>query len=659
MGEDLLGTAAGFALFALIVVIPGYVLGWSTDALDFRRGSMAYRLALSLAFSVSVCPIVTFLLARTGSFVPVWTVYGAAWIGFLAIGRGNVIAVLRRPWVVPLALLWLAVAYGGMMDLIVDGGLARSTLFNDYAKHVSVTDAITRTGVPPANPSLYPGEPITLFYYYLWFLLCSLADQLGGGVVGPRQAVYAGTLWGGFAFAAVYLVYVRRFAAGLGQKPAYGIALLLLLVTGLDLLPTIGFGVLAASTGLGPGIQPDLEWWNEQVSGWLTALLWVPHHMAALVACLTGFLLVLPTDKGRRQAVLAAFAFASAAGMSVWVTLAAAAGYGAWMAVRLLAGRGAEVLLLAAVGALALIVASPFLLDTMLANRMDGAPVAFAVRGFWPLTRAVEWYGVDLGCGGVCKLALLPINYGLELGFFALVIPLYWRWRAGRGGLGADEILVVVLAAASLVVATFMGSAIHNNDLAWRGFMFAQFALLLWAVPVTRALFAGDLRRPVSALLMGSLVVGLLGTAAAYARSRVWPLVGRELVLRETYSWIERNTPGHWIVQHNPAVDGEFRHLLYLHRQVAVADRHFGWLYGVDQALFRSVYDPVAALFEGDPAVADVIATCERFSIDLLVAKAADPAWQNRGGWVWAARPVFATPTTRVIRVSALRALAP
>ncbi len=90
-----------------------------------------------------------------------------------------------------------------------------------------------------------------------------------------------------------------------------------------------------------------------------------------------------------------------------------------------------------------------------------------------------------------------------------------------------------------------------------------------------------------------------------------------------------------------------------------MADRHFGWLYGVDQALFRSVYDPVAALFEGDVGIAGAVATAERFSIDLLVAKAADPAWRNRGGWVWAARPLFATPTTRVIKVSELRALLP
>jgi hypothetical protein len=659
MGEDLAGTALGFALFPLVIVIPGYVVGWSTDALDFRQGSMAYRLALSLAFSVCVCPIATYLLARAGSFVPVWTVYGAACMGFLAIARGDVIAMLRRPWVVPLALLWMIVAYGGMMDVATDGGLAMPTLLADYAKHVSVTDAVTRTGVPPANPALYPGAPITLFYYYLWFLLCSLVDQLGGAVVGPRQAVYAGTLWGGFAFAAVYLVYARRFAAALGQRPAHGIALLLLLVTGLDLLPNVGFGILAATSGLGPGIQPDLEWWNEQVSGWLVALLWVPHHVAALVACLTGFLLVLPATKSRRQAVLAAFAFASAAGMSVWVTLTAAAGYAAWMGVRFISGRRAEVLLLAGVGTLALVLASPFLVDILLANRMDGVPVAFSVREFWPLTRSMEWYGVDLGCGEVCKLALLPLNYGLELGYFALVIPLYWRWRARRGGLGTEETLILVLATSSVVVSTFVGAAIHNNDLAWRGFMFAQIALLLWAVPVTRTLFAGGMGRPVSALMTAFLVIGLLGTAAGYARARIWPLDGQRLVLRETYSWVRRNTPGHWIVQHNPAIDGEFLHPLYLHRQVAVADRHFGWLYGVDQTLFHAVYDPVAALFERNASVADVVATCERFSIDLLVAKAADPAWQNRGGWVWTGRPVFATPTTRVIEVSELRALAP
>jgi hypothetical protein len=42
---------------------------------------------------------------------------------------------------------------------------------------------------------------------------------------------------------------------------------------------------------------PTIEWWNpEQVTAWFTAALWVPHHVAALIACLMGFLLlwVLP-----------------------------------------------------------------------------------------------------------------------------------------------------------------------------------------------------------------------------------------------------------------------------------------------------------------------------------------------------------------------------
>ena len=575
MGDDLIGTAVGLVLFPLIMVIPGYVAGWSSNVLDFRGETPVFRLALALALSVAVCPVFVYLLARTGSFIPVWGALGAVGLAFLAVaGKGGVPAgigaLLRRRWVVPLALLWVAAAYLDVADFIVDGTLSRSILINDYAKHVAVTDAITRTGLPPANPSLYPGEPITLFYYYFWFLLCSLVDQMGGALVGPRHAVYAGTIWGGFAFAAAYLVLVRRFALVDGVRPAYGIALLLLLVTGLDLVPNIGFGVFMAKTGLGPGIQPDLEWWNEQVSAWPTALLWVPHHVGALTACLIGFLAVLPCGCGPRNSAVAAAAFASAAGMSVWVTLAAAAGYAVWMAVRLIDGRRAEVLVLAGVGALALLLAAPFLIDTVQANRMEGTPFALAVREFWPLTRSVEWYGVDLGCGGVCKFILLPVNYGLELGFFAVTAFVFWSRRAGRGPLADEERLFLVLALAGLMVATFVRASIHNNDLAWRGFMFAQVALTLWAVPVTRRFLEGGMQRGLAALLAACLALGLLGTAAAYARTRIWPYDAGEFTLRRTYEWIHANTPRHWIVQHNPAIDGEFQHPMYLHRQVAV-----------------------------------------------------------------------------------------
>ena len=67
--------------------------------------------------------------------------------------------------------------------------------------------------------------------------------------------------------------------AGGGAWPA--------VVTGLDILPVLVKALLHMPT------DGDMEWWSAaQVSSWMDSLLWVPHHIAGLVCCLLGFLLV-------------------------------------------------------------------------------------------------------------------------------------------------------------------------------------------------------------------------------------------------------------------------------------------------------------------------------------------------------------------------------
>ncbi len=61
----------------------------------------------------------------------------------------------------------------------------------------------------------------------------------------------------------------------------------MLCVTGLDLLPVTYLG-FAKHFWLS-----DMEWWNEpQITSWMGSLLWVPHHVGALLACFVGFLLL-------------------------------------------------------------------------------------------------------------------------------------------------------------------------------------------------------------------------------------------------------------------------------------------------------------------------------------------------------------------------------
>ena len=110
-------------------------------------------------------------------------------------------------------------------------------------------------------------------------------------------------------------------------------------VTGLDLLPT---AILKFGTRNSVPL-PDMEWWDPvQVSSWLDAFIWVPHHVASLVSCLAAFLFIWKTTDSatRRQRVLllslGAIGFASAAGLSVLVTFAFAVFVISWIGFLLL-----------------------------------------------------------------------------------------------------------------------------------------------------------------------------------------------------------------------------------------------------------------------------------------------------------------------------------
>ncbi len=690
---DLTSTAAAFVLFPLFVVVPGFVIGRLTGAAAFREQSLPWQILLAALFSIAVCPILTYLLARTGSFFPVWAAYGLIWLLFLGLATeiglaraGRAAAgVLRRRWAICAILLWLVIGYLMLADIELDGGLSLSMLVHDYLKHVAITDAISRTGVPPANPSLYPGAPLDLFYYYLWFLLCSLVDRLGGSLIGPIQAVHAGALWTGLILMATLFVFVRHMAIGGGKTlipPRYGLALFLLLVTGLDILPLAALGFLHAWAGSGPGIPADLQWWNEQISAWTGAMLWVPHHIAALVACLTGFLVLrhLAARPWRLRdlpaAAVAGLAFASAAGMSVWVTLVAAACFALWCGFVLAAGRRNEILPHLVAGAVALVAAFPFLLDLAGAHRLDLAPLRFAVREFWPLTKSLQWFGAGVDCGAGCLLLLLPVNYALELGFFLLAVPYYWRARLKRGKLTADELLFLTLTGVSVLICTFLRADIYNNDLAWRGFMFAQFFMLLWSLPVAAAVLSpllkgGAARPPPSetgnglpwtapgragrTILAAAIVLGLLATTAEMLRLRLRPAEEQVLALRRIYEWIDENTPRTAVVQHNPGRKVDLFHALYGHRQTAVSDELYGILYGVGGELFDTVHVPVLGIFQASADLPRVLGVCERFGIDFLVVKATDPIWDDPSAWASSAVPIHENTYARVFSVKDLR----
>jgi len=74
MLEDLAGALRAIALFPIFVVAPGYVAAF-LDVFGFRSRSLSFHLALSLVLSISLCPILAYMIGRFVSMAVVWALY--------------------------------------------------------------------------------------------------------------------------------------------------------------------------------------------------------------------------------------------------------------------------------------------------------------------------------------------------------------------------------------------------------------------------------------------------------------------------------------------------------------------------------------------------------------------------------------------------------
>src|SRR5205085_1172931 len=81
-------------------------------------------------------------------------------------------------------------------------------------------------------------------------------------------------------------------------------------------VPTLIYD-LVRSIQSGFGLSRSVEQWNDQVTGFLAMMLWVPHHVGSAVAGLAAMMLL---RRGRFiSALIAGACLASACGMSTYV----------------------------------------------------------------------------------------------------------------------------------------------------------------------------------------------------------------------------------------------------------------------------------------------------------------------------------------------------
>ena len=677
---DLAAASIAFALFALFIVIPGYVLGALLDLFAFDRRTLLARLTISVCLSIAVVPIVIYLCWLSMPAVP-WLVCAAIWAAFPVVvarrARQRIprSGPLSKQRVMVLAMLagWVVLGALCLVDLQIGHRLYFPVTTFDYALRTAFTAAIGRTGVPPINPYFYPGHGYILRYHYFWYMVCSLVGRFGGPFVSARIAVIAGTLWSGIGLVAIVTLYMHFFRSKRPENPDKQmlVAVALLSVTGLDILPLIIIFVLSGR------LNASSEWWNEPVLSWVNSVFWQPHSIAALVACATGLLVLRNASKhtARRVQVFGAAvggaAFASGLGMSIYVTFVFGIFLLAWVVMLLFRGRRREANVTCIAGILALGMSTPYLLE--LFGKGSGSvgsvhePIGFTIRSFYFAEALVGASGAgSRWLVPLANAAALPLNYFLEFGFFFAVGIKQWKRLRQQRSFSEEDAFWVAMLATSLILCSFLRSnTISYNDLGWRGIIVAQFVLLIWGAELWEdGLFPPRKTRKTRFSAVGAmLVLGVAATIYDVTMLRIYPILlddlaiprygwlapdhhlgERTYALRQVYETLNRELPKDALVQQNPNASPEdLFYGLYADRQTAAETLSCGVVFGGSAALCADILKPINALFAPSGSVdsAQVDLVCRKLSITALVVKDTDGVWNDKASWVWQRQPLI------------------
>jgi hypothetical protein len=675
---------------------PGYVAGWALDLFEFRRRRQILRLILAVPLSISICPMLSYLLARFLEPV-LWAFYIVVFAACVLLLAKEARRAKLRPvskcifskyiWVaLSLMALWGVAALGSMVDLQIGDKLYPPIVAYDHSVRTALTVAIARH-VPPNNP-FFANAAAPLRYHYLWLLFCSLPMKLFH--LSPRYVVYSGVVWCGLGLMCVialglkFLVWVQT---DIERKTLLGVGLLC--VTGLDILPTL---YLRAA---GHFWLSDMEWWNEpQITSWAGSLLWVPHHVGALIAGFVAFLLLRhQADADRSWAtapvIVAGMAFASAAGMSVYVTFTFVVAVALWLLALIARKDWVEAAMFVGAGAVALLWALSYLsgLGGPGSSGLGGpggagaAFVEFALRPFPLGVLLAQQIGINLRAQfalTVANAVFLPINYALELGFFLAVGVLRLRQLVrGNVDASANELAAWTLIMTSFLVGTFLrSSTLSSNDLGWRCFLSAQLILLLWGTTMVHdwwfhrsSIAPQPAPRPwARGALATLLILGILGTAYQVFMLRMFPVLldrgaiaglswvapnrqfgKRAYALRSAYEVLDAQLPSSAVLQSNPAKEDLILHMLYSGHDAAAGNGECGTTFGGDPGLCALRLQKLAGLFEL-PDGGNLDATCREYGIDAVVVEDSDRVWQEPSSWIWSRQPVVANDYVRAFR---------
>jgi putative effector of murein hydrolase LrgA (UPF0299 family) len=685
---DVAGSIQAALLLSLFLFIPGFVIGWISNVFEFRARRLATQILLSSPLAVAIVPIFTYFAGRFPKVL--WVLFASSWLVFFVLAtrivqrwRSRGAAVPKTAWIgIAFTAIWAATAIATLVDLQFGHMLYFSSTAYDYSTRTAFTAAAVRV-IPPYNPFFASDPPVGLRYHYFWMLICSLPARLGH--MEPQQAMYGGTIWAGIVLMSLIVISLKFFIGvreRLERKAM--IACSLLLVTGLDILPTLYIYLHWHQ------VNPDMEWWtDEQITSWIDSLLWVPHHVMSLVACMVGLLVLRqPAATKYRRAVailIAGLAFASSAGLSILVAFTFAFFGGVWLIVAAQRKWWDEVKGLLAAGGVALLAAFPYLY-TLAGPALDGSArggrfFALSIRRFsfgtYLVYSRIHIFPQTMLDLDLILLTLLPVSYFLELGFFFVVgVQRITQMRRRVTPMSRNEGTAWLLVAISFLIGSFVRSTtITSNDLGWRCFLPAQLILLLWAAVLidewwSKGCFGAGKKilAPMFAAIL--LIIGVLGTTYQVAMLRMYPILQDEGKVRsDTLVWLERDhelgqrtyalrsaysalramLPVDAVVQYNPNATDFIPHELYSGRSAAMGLPHCGANFGGDVSQCEGRVQSVAPLFDkpSQNASADLDTVCRQYRIEVMVVDDSDPVWGQRDSWAWSRKPLLANSHVR------------
>jgi hypothetical protein len=693
MLQDVLGSLVAVLAFGVVLYAPGYLVAYATDLFGFKELEFAERSLWAITCSFCIMPIAAYLLARAGSLASLCWLCAVSAIGTMLLiwKKRTKTEWSRRDRAITALLVggWTVFVLLMLVDFQTGGKLYFSVVTADQSYRVAFTDAVVRTGVPPANPLYFAGSPAALRYYYFWYVFCAAVVKLAH--VSARQSFIASSVWAGFGLLATVSLYTRHFFHW-GRKQRW-ITLGLLAVTGADLIPSLGNAILQ------PSLNGDVEWWSvDPIDAWPDSLLWVPHHVAAVLCCTVGFLFLWRIRESntcsamRWPILLTAVAFASAFGLSVYVAFGFALLMLAWL-VRLLVLRHPQrYILLARVSAAAVLSAAllvPFILDLShslagtagaggAGSTAPGSPTfSLSVR---PMIDSGLLTGLQVFAAWnrahpvlldqTIRLLLLLPGLAMELGLYGIMLVLLvlaMRRHSLQPDDARDTSLFLVLW--GLIMTMFLNSAvITNNDFGYRAVMLPQFFLLLLTADVLGSWWiSGETPIvPVTArkkqLVIGLLALGVGGSLYGAFLLRAWlPIEEHRMQrdysglpedafeIRNAFSTLNRVASTRAVVAFWPMdlsinrMDDEvmtpndfYQRMLVMNtgRQMLNAEWKCATHFGGDPRACAAIANETAQLYATPTPGADKARNfCAQFGVQYLLISHRDPDWSTTTGW--------------------------